>query len=193
MRSTSAFLSPSTSRKMPAAGESSTQEISGQSKPGWEFTLEQLRASNEELQRRKMDAEKDRDLFRELYSKASAHASEVSKENNDLLERAILAEGQVRDGLNMVKGMYEEQIRRLEEEVQRWKGLCEVLTARDARMNDEIRRRAALEPELTEENSRLREEVEILLQDSELGDRQGTAQTVIDVSETATVVSSSTE
>ena len=42
----------------------------------WEQTLAQLRATNEELQRRRAEAEKDRDLFRDLYSKASAHASE---------------------------------------------------------------------------------------------------------------------
>ena len=54
----------------------------------WEQKLAQLRATNEELQRRRLEAEKDRDLFRELYGKASAHASSVSAENNTLAERA---------------------------------------------------------------------------------------------------------
>ncbi|OCH92575.1 hypothetical protein OBBRIDRAFT_702840, partial [Obba rivulosa] len=136
-----------------------------ESKSDLAATIEQLRASNEELQRRKADAEKDRDLFRDLYNKASVHASEVAKENNELLERAMLAEGQVQDGLAMMKGMYEDCIRKLQEEAQHWKALYEVIATRDAKMNDEIRRRAALEPVLSVENRRLREEIALLTMD----------------------------
>ena len=125
----------------------------------WEQKLAQLRATNEELQRRRAEAEKDRDLFRELYSKASAHASEVSKENEELTDRAALAESQARDGVAMIRATYQERVRLLEQDVARWKGQCEVLTARDARMNDELRRRAALEPELQAENLRLQEQM----------------------------------
>lgn len=131
----------------------------------WEQKLAQLRATNEELQRRRVEAEKDRDLFRDLYGKASAHASSVSAENNELAERAALAEGQARDGVAMLKATYEERIRLLEQEVLRWKGQCHVLTDRDGRMDDEIRRRAALEPELRAENERLREQIEALEED----------------------------
>jgi len=134
-------------------------------KQGEQISVDQLQLINAELERRKADAEKDRDLFRDLYGKASAHASEVTKENNELQERLTLAEGQVREGLGMMKGMYEERIRRLEAESQKWKGLCEVLTKRDERTDDEVRRRAALEPELRAENARLKEELEKLGKD----------------------------
>ncbi|KAI8990385.1 hypothetical protein BD414DRAFT_483456 [Trametes punicea] len=125
----------------------------------WEVKLAQLRAENEELQRRKAEAEKDRDLFRDLYGKASAHASEVAKENNELLERAELAEGQARDGLAMIKATFEERVRRAEEEAARWKAQYQFLVERDSRTDDEIRRRAALEPELRAEVARLREQL----------------------------------
>ncbi|KAH9837764.1 uncharacterized protein C8Q71DRAFT_560160 [Rhodofomes roseus] len=130
-------------------------------------TLEQLQTVNDELRRKKLDAEKDRDLFRDMYSKASAHASEVTKENNELLERAELAEGQVKDGLRMIKGTYEERIRLLEAEVEKWKGQAQLLTARDRRTleNEEFRRRAAMEPELRGENERLKEELQKLQED----------------------------
>ncbi|KAI1787338.1 hypothetical protein LXA43DRAFT_714426 [Ganoderma leucocontextum] len=126
----------------------------------WEQKLAQLRAVNGDLQRRKAESEKDRDLFRDLYSKASMHASEVSKENNELTERAALAETQARDGIVMVKATYEERIRLLEQEVERWKRQVQVLTERDRRMNDELRRRAALEPELRTENMCLMEQLD---------------------------------
>ncbi|KAM5530329.1 hypothetical protein V8D89_016000, partial [Ganoderma adspersum] len=131
----------------------------------WEQNLAQLRSINEGLQKRREEAEKDRDLFRDLYSKASLHASEVSKENNELTERASLAETQARDGLAMIKATYEERIRLLEQEVDRWKGQVHVLTERDKRMDDELRRRAALEPELRTENIRLKEQLDSLEED----------------------------
>ena len=117
------------------------------------------------MQKRRAETEKDRDLFRDLYSKASLHASEVSKENNELTERASLAETQARDGLAMIKATYEERIRLLEQEVERWKGQVHVLTERDKRMDDELRRRAALEPELRTENIRLKEQLDSLEED----------------------------
>ncbi|KAI0324110.1 hypothetical protein GY45DRAFT_1331896 [Cubamyces sp. BRFM 1775] len=131
----------------------------------WETKLAQLRKENEELQRRKAEAEKDRDLFRDLYSKASAHASEVSKENNELLERAELAEGQARDGLAMIKATYEGRVRRAEEEAKRWKAQYQLLTSRDTRMDDDIRKRAALEPELRAEIARLQDKLDNLEED----------------------------
>lgn len=135
--------------------------------PESSVTLAQLQAVNDELRRKKLEAEKDRDLFREMYSKASAHVGEVSKENNALLERAELAEGQVKDGLQMIKGTYEERVRVLAEEVERWKAQAALLTARDRRTleNEEFRRKAAMEPELRAENERLKEELQKLRED----------------------------
>ncbi|PCH43148.1 hypothetical protein WOLCODRAFT_138212 [Wolfiporia cocos MD-104 SS10] len=128
-------------------------------------TVQQLQQVNAELQRRKVDAEKDRDLFRDLYGKASTHASEVTKENNTLQEQLTLVEGQLRDGLAMVRGTYEERVRKLEDEARRWKGMYDVLAARDRRTDDELRRRAALQPELEAENARLKEELQKLGKD----------------------------
>ncbi|EKM52652.1 uncharacterized protein PHACADRAFT_261224 [Phanerochaete carnosa HHB-10118-sp] len=126
----------------------------------WEVALQQLRITNEELQRRRLDAEKDRELFRELYNKASAHASEVAKENSELLERAQLAEGRLRDGLAMVRGTYEERVRALQGEVEQLTGLNAILVAKDIKTNgDEIRRRAAEEENLRVDNQKLRAEI----------------------------------
>ncbi len=122
-----------------------------------ELALTQLRATNAELQRRKDDAEKDRELFRDLYGKASAHASEVTKENNVLSGRVSVAEGQVRDGLAMVRATYTARVSALEDELARVRGLNAVLTARDAKMEgDDVRRRAGEEADLRTENQRLR-------------------------------------
>ncbi|KAK7688676.1 hypothetical protein QCA50_008214 [Cerrena zonata] len=128
----------------------------------------QLQAANEELQRRKADAEKDRELFRELYGKASAHVGEVTKENNELLEQVTILEGKVNDGLVLIRGTYEERIRRLEEDVEKWKGMYGMLLERDKKMEGEdYRKRAALEPEIRAENLKLRDELDALSADYE--------------------------
>ena len=131
----------------------------------WEQTLAQLRAENEDLRRRRTDAEKDRDLFRDLYGKASAHATAVTTENNELAERGALAEGQARDGVALVRATYDARVRALEQDVARWRGQAQVLAARDARSDDDVRRRAALEPELRAENERLNEQLRMLEED----------------------------
>ncbi|KAH9852967.1 hypothetical protein C2E23DRAFT_885317 [Lenzites betulinus] len=136
--------------------------------PDWELALSQLRATNAELQRRKADAEKDRELFRTLYSTASAHASAMSSENAALLERAERAEGQARDGLAMVRATYDARVRRAEEEAARWRAQYEILLARDERARAEeaeVRARAAREPELRAEVERLRGSLEALEED----------------------------
>ncbi|KAI0339112.1 hypothetical protein BDW22DRAFT_1336687 [Trametopsis cervina] len=125
-------------------------------KPDWEGTLDQLRATNEQLQKRKADAERDRDLFRDLYSKASTHASQVSKENEELIERTTIAEGQARDGIAMVKKMYEGRVALLESEIAQLRGLNAVLMAKDFKTNgDDLRRRAAEEREVRAQNQEL--------------------------------------
>lgn len=134
----------------------------------WEAQVDQLRSANEVLQRQKADAEKDRELFRDMYSKASAHAGEVIRENGALEERATLAEGQLRDGITMIRSTYEIRISKLEEEVKKWKGLYELIVEKDQRTNgDELRRRAALEEELQRENAKLKEDLELLREDYE--------------------------
>lgn len=133
--------------------------------PAWQTTLDQIRLANAQLQRRLADAEKDRELFRDLYAKASSHTGDITRENAELLERATLAEGQVRDGLRIVEGNCAERVRVLEMEVVRWKTTCELLSEKDRRTDDEVRRRAALEPELRAENGQLRERLDAITLD----------------------------
>ncbi|PSS37800.1 hypothetical protein PHLCEN_2v367 [Hermanssonia centrifuga] len=129
-------------------------------KADWEIKLEQLRATNEELQWRKADAEKDRELFRDLYNKASSYATQVTKENDELHSRVSLAETQVRDGLAMIRATYDARIRKLEGSVARLEGLNALLTAKDLKtQGDAVRRRAAEETELRGDNQRLRAEL----------------------------------
>ncbi|TCD68572.1 hypothetical protein EIP91_010497 [Steccherinum ochraceum] len=134
----------------------------------WQAQLVQLRSANELLQRQKADAEKDRELFRDMYSKASTHAGEVIKENNALEERATVLETQVRDGITMIRSTYEVRVAKLEEEVKRWRGMYEMLQTRDERANgEELRQKAAMEGQLRLENAALREDMELLRDDYE--------------------------
>ncbi|KAI0778388.1 hypothetical protein BD413DRAFT_508860 [Trametes elegans] len=126
-----------------------------------------LEGATQEWERRLKYAESDRDLFKDLYSEASTHASRLAKENAELEERARLAEGQVQDGLAMIRGTFEQQARRLREEAERWQAQYKLLRTRDERTDDEVRARAALEPQLRAENERLRGEAEILRGDME--------------------------
>ncbi|KAI0076895.1 hypothetical protein K474DRAFT_1190407 [Panus rudis PR-1116 ss-1] len=151
-----------------------SQVVPGQTpvQPTADLVLEQLRATNAELQRRKAEAEKDLELFRDMYGKASAHVSEVTKENNQLHDRVTLLESQVKEGIVMIRGTYEDRIRRLEEEVAKWKGLYEIIAARDAKMQgDDLRKRAAVAEELSVENERLRDELETLQADYEKAEK----------------------
>ncbi|OJT02749.1 hypothetical protein TRAPUB_6743 [Trametes pubescens] len=126
-----------------------------------------LATSTQEWERRFKYAEDDRDMFKNLYSEASTHATRLAAENAELETRATLAEGQVRDGLAMIRGTFEGQVRTLREEAEKWRAMCAVLTAKDARTDDDVRRRAVLEPRLREENARLKEEAEIVRADME--------------------------
>ncbi|KZT75049.1 hypothetical protein DAEQUDRAFT_720259 [Daedalea quercina L-15889] len=115
-------------------------------------TVSRLRASKEE-------SDLDRDLFREYYGKASSHAMEMKAKKEELEVELSVAQSQLSEGLSLIKGMYEERIKRIQEEADKWKSLCEVLAEKDERTNDDIRRRAAEEPELREEVRRLQMEV----------------------------------
>ncbi|KAI0801062.1 hypothetical protein C8Q74DRAFT_1364713 [Fomes fomentarius] len=126
-----------------------------------------LETASREWERRLKDAEDDRDLYRKVYSEASTHAQRLAQENTGLEERAQRAEGQVQEGLAMVRGTFTQQVKTLQAEVEKWQGLCKVLTDRDARTNDEIRSRAAQEPGLREENARLRVEAQIAHREAE--------------------------
>ncbi|KAI0092338.1 hypothetical protein BDY19DRAFT_929556 [Irpex rosettiformis] len=131
-----------------------------------EAALEQLRAANELLQRQKADAERDRELFRDLYNKASSHASQVSKDNEELLERVTIAEGQVKDGVTMIRKTYADRVANLELEVSRLRKMNTIMARKDAMTDGEIlRRKAAEEEESRGENQRLRAELAQLRMD----------------------------
>ncbi|KAI9069409.1 hypothetical protein FKP32DRAFT_1617237 [Trametes sanguinea] len=124
-----------------------------------------LESTIQDWERRYKDLESDRDLFKNLYSEASTHASRLAAENATLEERARVAEGQTKDGLALVRGTFEAQVRKLREEAEKWRAQCELLMAKDRATDDEVRRRAALEQELRAENEeRLRVENELRLQ-----------------------------
>ncbi|KAI8990471.1 hypothetical protein BD414DRAFT_380815, partial [Trametes punicea] len=126
-----------------------------------------LEATTQEWERRYKYLEGDRDLFKDLYSEASTHAARLATENAALEQRATIAEGQARDGLALIRGTFEEQVRKLREEAEKWRGLAKVFMAKDERTDDEVRRRAALEPGLREENERLKQEAEVVRADME--------------------------
>ena len=121
---------------------------------------EQLETARQEWERRLKDAEEDRDLCKKLYSEASTHAQRLARENTELEERAQRAEGQVKEGLAMVRGTFAQQVKAAQAESERWRGVCKVLKDAAERTDDEVRRRAALEPALQEENARLRVDVQ---------------------------------
>ncbi|KAH7912920.1 hypothetical protein BJ138DRAFT_1147268 [Hygrophoropsis aurantiaca] len=113
-------------------------------------SLATLTTSTEALTQGKLSAEKDRDFFRDQYSQASAFVSSVRQENMALEEQANIAESRAKDGVAMVKGMFETQMQHLEDDLTRWKGLAELMQEKDRLTGDEVRRRAAEEPELRE-------------------------------------------
>jgi len=108
-----------------------------------------LVADIESALHKKVDAEKDRDFFREQYAKASGFVSSVRDENSDLEKRIKIAEEQAHHGVGLVKATFELRVKTLEEDAKSWRKMAEFLMEKDQRTNnDELRRRAASEPEL---------------------------------------------
>lgn len=107
-------------------------------------------SSLEALTRSKGLAEKDRDFFRDQYTQASSFVNITRTENVELEQKAKIAEGQARDGVTLIKHMFESQIKALKEDVDRWRGVSALLQEKDRRTDDLVRRRAAEHPELVE-------------------------------------------
>ena len=128
------------------------EETHKKSQQDWSEERTGLIQKLEEQQQRAITAEKERDLFREIYGKASSYASETREENQELQTRVTTAEGQTREEIAILKATYIEQLKKMKEEVEEWKALCHILTTKDRRTNDDIRRRAAQERELRDEN-----------------------------------------
>ncbi|THG98956.1 hypothetical protein EW145_g7343 [Phellinidium pouzarii] len=94
------------------------------------------------------DAEKNANLFRQLYSKASSFADGLKLENAELTDRATLAEGQLSKGLEILRAQSANQVHKLSEELDKARILLSVFRGKDERTDDEVRRRAAREVEL---------------------------------------------
>jgi len=86
----------------------------------------------------------------------------LQKQNDEFKKQATIAHGQANVGVQLVKETYQLRVKKLEEELEKTKRLCEFLRTKDERTNDEIRRLAALYPELSDENTKLRQEVKEL-------------------------------
>jgi chromosome segregation ATPase len=90
-------------------------------KVGWESERTALKEEREALSRSvaelmasvevwtaaKVTADKDRDFFREQYTKASAFVGSISEENQELENKAKIAEGQAQEGVAMIKALFE--------------------------------------------------------------------------------------
>ncbi|KAG1813614.1 uncharacterized protein BJ212DRAFT_401711 [Suillus subaureus] len=122
-------------------------------------------SSLDALTRSKSLAEKDRDFFRDQYTQASGFVSATRTENIELEQKAKVAEGQARDGVALIKHMFESQIKALKEDVDRWRGVSALLQEKDRRTDDLIRRRAAEHPELAERCRQLERQVDSLRAD----------------------------
>ncbi|KAG2135258.1 hypothetical protein DEU56DRAFT_700611, partial [Suillus clintonianus] len=118
-----------------------------------------LNTSLDAMTRSKGLAEKDRDFFRDQYAQASGFVNDTRAENAELEQKAKIAEGQARDGVALIKSMFENQIKALQEDVDRWRGVSALLQEKDRRTNDLIRRRAAEQPELAERCRQLERQV----------------------------------
>ncbi|OAX42766.1 hypothetical protein K503DRAFT_293540 [Rhizopogon vinicolor AM-OR11-026] len=130
--------------------------------------VERLNSSLDVMARSKALAEKDRDFFRDQYSQASGFVSITRAENVELEQKAAIAEGQARDGVALIKSMFESQIKTLKEDVDQWRGVAALLQEKDRRTDDLIRRRAAEQPELAERCRQLEDQVDSLVTELEL-------------------------
>lgn len=137
-------------------------------------SVDELTASVESMRAAKIAAEKDRDFFREQYVQASGFVGSVREENVELEKRVEIAEGQAREGVAGIKalfevfslelgslyqcvltGIFKGRVKALQADVDRWKGLTQLLQEKDRRTNDELRLQAAQVPELRELCGRL--------------------------------------
>lgn len=129
-----------------------------QEKEGWVTERESLAAEIKLLKISKEDLEDDRNFFRLQYGTASAFTGQLQQENQELQLRATVAEKQVTAGVGLIRITYEVRVQKLEDELNKAKGIVKVLTDKDRLTNDDLRRRAALEPALNATIDKLREE-----------------------------------
>jgi hypothetical protein len=143
-----------------ALAELQTQRA--QEQASWDAERATFAASLDSLKRSKTEADTDRDFFRDQYAQASGYVNTVRGENVELEQRALVAEGKTKDGVGMIKAMFEAQVKRLQGDLAQWKGIAELIQEKDRRTGDEIRRKAAEEPELRAKYAESRREIEKL-------------------------------
>ncbi|KAG6827301.1 hypothetical protein H0H92_012398 [Tricholoma furcatifolium] len=112
--------------------------------------------------RGKESAEKEREVFRDCYAKASGFATTIREENAELEKQAKIAKEQATTGVEAVKAMYSGRVKALEDDVIMYKRLATFIMEKDVRTNDEVRKRAAEEPELRARCGELAKENRVL-------------------------------
>lgn len=125
-------------------------------------TQEEMEQKVSAALKRAQDVEKDRDFFREEWSRASGYVGSVRTENMELEKRVEIAEGKARDGIAMVRATFEGRVKFLEDNAKKWQQVAQFIAEKDARTNDDVRRRAAEEPELRRTIESLEGELESL-------------------------------
>jgi chromosome segregation ATPase len=111
------------------------------------------------------DAEKNSQLFRELYGKASAFTDELRNENSTLSARAVLAERQASEGVALCRATYEARVRKLTDELKKATIRFNLIEAQAQRTDDDVRRRASLFFEQESDIDRLKKRIESLKDD----------------------------
>ncbi|KAF7969471.1 hypothetical protein HWV62_27259 [Athelia sp. TMB] len=115
----------------------------------WESERATLQASLAAAARATAAAEKDRDFFRDQYAQASGFVGAVRAENLELEKRVAIAEGQTKDGVQLIKATYVEQVRALQTEITQANWRAEMLRKQSERTGgDEMRRKASAYPDL---------------------------------------------
>ncbi|KAG6844751.1 hypothetical protein H0H87_003974 [Tephrocybe sp. NHM501043] len=132
----------------PESGQEQEQPVTWDSLEAAKELLVESEKRAVELARGKESAEKDRELFRDLYAKASGFVTGVREENAQLKEEADIAKEQAKTGVEMVKATFMARVKALEDDVKTYKRLALFIMEKDVRTNDDIRRRAGEEPEL---------------------------------------------
>ena len=121
----------------------------GEAQEAWESERAILQASLAAAAQATAAAEKDRDFFRDQYAQASGFVGAVRAENLELEKRVAIAEGQTKDGVQLIKATYVEQVRALQTEVTQANWRAEMLRKQSERTDsDEVRRKAGAYPGL---------------------------------------------
>ncbi|KAJ7182856.1 hypothetical protein C8R43DRAFT_822332, partial [Mycena crocata] len=120
------------------------------------------RAERDSARKNQAEAEQQRELFREIYGKASQLVDEKTAENKELEKRCQIAEETTREGIATIKATFDLREVTLKADVRDWRNQAIFLREQAIRTQDpDLRRRAAEQPELVVKRDRLLDEIEI--------------------------------